>query len=278
MKPSDVSLAIQSLVEASKELRNHPCLPLLPSVLEEGEMPKAIAGEKLFLLVATDRRLIVLKKAAMSNAIDLDATYNYDEIRSFRADMSFMSLGCQMMLKDGAIKTLQAKKKQRVQFAEVVRSYIPGHQVSQKAEVRSPAQQVKADSSNKAKPPIVAIVIALLVLALAIVGGCMWLTSGSSLPEKCPEAKSGFELGNLEWGVRNKVKDLLLNPDSYKEESIFTRPAYFKERADDTKYISRVEVTFQAEDAAGWIVHGRATVDLREDEAGCTVAGAQLYE
>ena len=114
------------------------------------------------------------------------------------------------------------------------------------------------------------VVISVACLALAACGP-------SGLAE-CPDVEGGFDLGSLQYGVRNKVKALLINPDSYRNENIFTRVAYAKERDDGTSYVSRVEVTFQAEDAAGWMAYGRATVDLRETSSGCKLGAARLYE
>ena len=85
-------------------------------------------------------------------------------------------------------------------------------------------------------------------------------------------------MGPLKHGVNNKVKALLLNPDSYRNENIFTRVSYAKARDDGTAYVARVEVTFQAENAAGWMAAGRATVDLRETSSGCKLGAARLYE
>lgn len=120
--------------------------------------------------------------------------------------------------------------------------------------------------------------LVIAVLAVALIGGCMWIFGGSSLPDKCPEAKGGFELGNLRYGVTSKVKALLLHPDSYRETNVFTRPVNFKEREDGTEYIGRVELTFTAMNAAGFTQSGRATVDLRETDDGCGVGSARLYE
>ena len=118
----------------------------------------------------------------------------------------------------------------------------------------------------------------IVVLAVALVGGCMWIFGGSSLPEKCPDVEGGFELGNLKYGVQNKVKALLHNPDSYTDEVMFTRPVHAKERTDGTEYIGRVEITFTAEGTTGFRQSGRATVDLRKTANGCRVGDARLYE
>ena len=53
----------------------------------------------------------------------------YSDLRSFRADTGFASLGCNMVLVKGGVKTLPMKPQTRQRFATVVRSHMPTHAV-----------------------------------------------------------------------------------------------------------------------------------------------------
>ena len=97
-------------------------------------MPESVAWNgNADVYVATDRRIIHLKRAVWSKSISAVTSYPYSDIRSFRADTGFASLGCNMSLVSGGVKTLAMKPAARQRFATVVRSHMPTHQGSETA-------------------------------------------------------------------------------------------------------------------------------------------------
>ena len=120
-----------------------------------------------------------------------------------------------------------------------------------------------------------------LLSAVALAG---LLVACSVGPPQCPTVpKSSDEGFNIDpivrVEIRNALRDLLRDPGSYEEESIFARPVFSEVRDDGSRYYTRVEVEFRAKNAFGGVVPGYAYVELSEDQdEGCTVVDATLSE
>ena len=101
---------IQELAGTDSKLLNHPCTAYIPVALEEGELPKALVESTNGIVVATDRRLLLVKKAPWHRRIRVDA-YPYDDVQSFTADMGFMSMGFMLITKSGKLVTIPTRRR-----------------------------------------------------------------------------------------------------------------------------------------------------------------------
>ena len=128
---SQIWSAIRGLEGVDDKLFGDPGVVYLSSVLEEDEVPEALAAySRLAILVATDRRIIVVNKSYWGDKVKEITSYPYDNIHGFRVDMGLMSIGCQMTLVNGETKTLAIDKRSRERFANAVCLHLPRHQVS----------------------------------------------------------------------------------------------------------------------------------------------------
>ena len=126
----DIWAILRTLEGVDDKLLEDPAFARLPDELEDGEIPESVAWNRdADVYVATDRRIIHLRRAVWSKSIKSVASYLYSDLRSFRADTGFASLGCNMVLVKGGVKTLPMKPQTRQRFATVVRSHMPTHAV-----------------------------------------------------------------------------------------------------------------------------------------------------
>ena len=126
----DIWAILRTLEGVDDKLLEDPAFARLPDELEDGEIPESVVWNRnADVYVATDRRIIHLQRAVWSKSIKSVASYLYSDLRSFRADTGFASLGCNMVLVKGGVKTLPMKPQTRQRFATVVRSHMPTHAV-----------------------------------------------------------------------------------------------------------------------------------------------------
>ena len=107
---------------------------------------------------------------------------------------------------------------------------------------------------------------------------------GSSGPTQCPTVpESSGEVFDIDYSVgqeiRESLRELLHDPQSYEEEAIFARPGLSETRDDGSKYYTRIEIEFRSKNPSGGVMPGYAYVEISEDpEEGCTVVDATLSE
>ena len=124
MSREDVAWStLRQLDGIDDKVLTHPAFSRLLDILEEGELPECVGRNgRVDVFVATDRRIIHLKRSFWGNAIKV-VDYPYGDIRSINADMGFAELGC-TILTNGRSKVLPMQKSRREQFAAIVRSHV----------------------------------------------------------------------------------------------------------------------------------------------------------
>ena len=124
MSREDVAWStLRQLDGIDDKVLTHPAFSRLLDILEEGELPECVGlNGRVDVFVATDRRIIHLKRSFWGNAIKV-VDYPYGDIRSINADMGFAELGC-TILTNGRSKVLPMQKSRREQFAAIVRSHV----------------------------------------------------------------------------------------------------------------------------------------------------------
>ena len=119
-----VWVAIRNLDGIDDKLLRDPGVIHIPSILEDGELPEAIAKiAGLDILGATDRRLIVVGKSMLSDTVKKVKSYPYSDIHTFDADRG-MFAGCTMRTSGGKSETLMMDRKYRQRVAAVVQSHL----------------------------------------------------------------------------------------------------------------------------------------------------------
>ena len=166
---------LRGLDGVDDKLLEHPAFEQLPAILGNDEVPECVARNgDADIYVATDRRIIHFKTDFWKKSISKVTPYLYNDIKTFRADMAFASIGCNMTISSG-VKTLPMKKGDRQRFATVVRSHVPGHQTDESisGQAPQPATSQPPSAEKKSKMPIGGCAIMILLAGLAI-GGIAW--------------------------------------------------------------------------------------------------------
>ena len=190
----DIWAILRTLEGVDDKLLEHPAFARLPDELENGEIPESVAWNRdADVYVATDRRIIHLQRAVWSKSIMSVASYLYSDLRSFRADTGFASLGCNMVLVKGGVKTLPMKPQTRQRFATVVRSHMPTHQVSETdprpaASSQPPKTPSPSTQSNPRKGAWIGCGTIVAVLVVVVVLVATMCSFGDDSPTPTPTA------------------------------------------------------------------------------------------
>ena len=150
--PSDIWVVLRGLEGVDDTLLEHPAFEYLLPLLEDREIPESAAWNgKTDVYVATDHRVIHLKTDFLQKTISTVTSYPYSDIRTFRAETGFMSLGCTMAMVIGDAKRLPMKPETRQRFATVVRSHVSAHQVPDVSSGFVPPLQSTASKPRRKK-------------------------------------------------------------------------------------------------------------------------------
>ena len=152
----DIWSVLRGLDDVDDKLLQHPAFEQLPALLENDEAPECVARNgDADVYVATDRRIIHFKTDFWKKSISKVTPYLYNDIKTFRADMAFASIGCKMTI-NGGVKTLPMKKGDRQRFATVVRSHVSVHQTDESisGQAAQPATSQPPSAEKKSKMPI----------------------------------------------------------------------------------------------------------------------------
>ena len=102
------------------KLLNRPEITHLPSILEEGEMPECVTtNSHLSIAIATDRRIINIKKSYWNDSINKVESYPYADILSIKAGRGISEHPLAIEI-SGKIHRIDADKETRFTFAEFV--------------------------------------------------------------------------------------------------------------------------------------------------------------
>ena len=256
----DIWSVLRGLDDVDDKLLQHPAFEQLPALLENDEAPECVARNgDADVYVATDRRIIHFKTDFWKKSISKVTPYLYNDIKTFRADMAFASIGCKLTI-NGGVKTLPMKKGDRQRFATVVRSHVSAHQTDESisGQAAQPATSQPPSAEKKSKMPIDGCAI-MIVLAGLVIGGIAWgigsCSGGPPSEEKLEERRKGFHClsswdGNHD-GFERLVRARLNDPGSMKTYETRITPVVGGEH--------RIIMEFGAKNAFGGMVRHTAT-------------------
>ena len=121
---------ILGLDGVDEKLLRDPAVMHVPSVLEDDELPEAIAKNgSSDILMASDRRLVVISKSMLGDTVKKVKSYPYTDMHTFDVGKGIFA-GCTITTNNGKSETIMVDRKHRQRIAAVVRSHLSVYRIA----------------------------------------------------------------------------------------------------------------------------------------------------